>query len=165
MHCIGCGDDIFKIPSKRRSLCSDSVGNPRPQKQAHCACISLLSKQLQLQGISICDTTIDQENPRRMCKPRFTQLWNYQKLLTQLEKNPSPYHFGNLTSLTTLKTVNALGKAILSTPQPIQWIANPPCVSQILYKLKSSGISKVVHALRPVVWANPRPQVFELTAA
>ena len=30
MHCIGCGDDISKIPSKRRSLCSDSVGDPGP---------------------------------------------------------------------------------------------------------------------------------------
>ena len=30
MHCIGCGDDISKIPSKRRGLCSDSVGDPGP---------------------------------------------------------------------------------------------------------------------------------------
>ena len=52
-YCIGCGDDISKIPSKRRSLCSDSVGDPGPGKQAFCAWISLLSKQLQLQGISI----------------------------------------------------------------------------------------------------------------
>ena len=52
MRCIGgCGDYISKIPSKRRSLCSDSVGDPGPQKQALCAWISLLSKQLQLQGI------------------------------------------------------------------------------------------------------------------
>ena len=27
MHCIGCGDDISKIPSKRRNLRSDSVGD------------------------------------------------------------------------------------------------------------------------------------------
>ena len=61
MHCIGCGDDISKIPSKRRSLCSDSVVDPGPRKQA-------------------------QENPGRMCKPCFTQFWNYQNLLAQLEK-------------------------------------------------------------------------------
>ena len=30
MHYIGCGDDISKIPCKRRSLCSDSVGDPGP---------------------------------------------------------------------------------------------------------------------------------------
>ena len=34
MHCIGCGDDTSKIKSKRRSLCSDSVANPGPRKQA-----------------------------------------------------------------------------------------------------------------------------------
>ena len=91
MHCIAYGDDISKIPSKRRSLCSDSVDDPGPRKQALCAWISLLSKQLQLQGISIIsDTTIDQENPGRMCKSCFTQFWNYQKLLTtQFEKNLS----------------------------------------------------------------------------
>ena len=66
---MGCGDDISKIPSKKRSLCSGSVGDPGPRKQAlYSAWISLLSKQLQLQGISISDTTIDQENPGRMCK-------------------------------------------------------------------------------------------------
>ena len=32
MHCIGCGDDIYKIPSKRGSLCSDSVGDSRATK-------------------------------------------------------------------------------------------------------------------------------------
>ena len=32
MHCIGCGDDISKIPSIMRSLCSDSVGDPRATK-------------------------------------------------------------------------------------------------------------------------------------
>ena len=32
MHCTGCGDDISKIPNKRRSLCSDSVGDPRATK-------------------------------------------------------------------------------------------------------------------------------------
>ena len=34
MRCIGGGDDISKIPSKRRSLYSDSVGDSGPQKQA-----------------------------------------------------------------------------------------------------------------------------------
>ena len=34
MYCIGCGDDISKIPSKRRSLYSDSVVDPGPRKQA-----------------------------------------------------------------------------------------------------------------------------------
>ena len=32
MHCVGCGDDISKIPSKMRSLCSDSVSDPRATK-------------------------------------------------------------------------------------------------------------------------------------
>ena len=77
MHCIGCGEDISKIPTKRRSLCSDSVGDLGPQKRALCAWVSLLSKQLQLQGISISDTTIDQENPGRMCKPSFGTIKNF----------------------------------------------------------------------------------------
>ena len=32
MHCVGCRDDISKISCIRRSLCSDSVGDPRATK-------------------------------------------------------------------------------------------------------------------------------------
>ena len=69
MHCIGSIDDISKIPSKRRNLHSDSVGDPGPRKQALCAWISLLRAIAAARD----DTTIDQENPGRMCKPCFTQ--------------------------------------------------------------------------------------------
>ena len=48
MHCIGCGDDISKIPSKRRSLCSDSVGDPGPLNAGLCSCKESPSVTLQL---------------------------------------------------------------------------------------------------------------------
>ena len=98
---------------------SDSVG-PGPRKQAlvH-GFLCMISKQLQLQVISINDTTIGQENPGRMCKPCFTQFLNYKKLLTQLEKKLS------LTvlrfDLTDSKISECAGEAIVdapSTPPP-----------------------------------------------
>ena len=58
MHCIGCGDDISKIPSKRRSLCSDSVGDPGHKSNpsvhgflcsvSNCSCKRSLSVTVQL---------------------------------------------------------------------------------------------------------------------
>ena len=57
MHCIGCGDDISKIPSIRRSLRSDSVGDPdksRPSVHgflcsvSNCSCKGSPSVTLQL---------------------------------------------------------------------------------------------------------------------
>lgn len=115
MYCIGCGDDISKFPTRRRSLCSDSKGDPEPREQALSGWITLLSMQLQLQGISIHDTTIDLENPGRMCKPCFKLFLNYQKLHIELEKNIS---VALLQIDFTLKegTSECAAEAIVDTP-------------------------------------------------
>ena len=86
MYCIGCGHDISRKSSKdRRNLGSGSISDPEPRKLVMSAWTSLLNKQLSLQGISIDHTTIDLDNPGRMCKTCFTQFGTYQKLITQLE--------------------------------------------------------------------------------
>jgi len=86
MDCVGCGCDISKKSSKdRRNFGPGSTGDPEPRKLVWSAWTSLLNKQLSLQGLSIDQTTIDLENPGRMCKVCFTLYGNYQKLITELE--------------------------------------------------------------------------------
>ena len=87
MYYIGCGHDISRKSSKdgRNIIGSGSISNPEPRKLVMSTWTSLLNKQLNLQGISIDHTTIDLDNPGRMCKTCFTQFGTYQKLITQLE--------------------------------------------------------------------------------
>ena len=86
MDCVGCGCDISKKSSKdRRNFGPGSTGDPELRKLVWSTWTSLLNQQLSLQGLSIDKTTIDLDNPGRMCKVCFTLYGNYQKLITELE--------------------------------------------------------------------------------